>query len=289
MKRILTYNGIDLSTFGAHVSGEGVWAKPAPEYERISVPGRSGDVLLYNGRYSNVDIKYRFGITKNFDTNYTNLIAALLGSPGYHKLVDSKHPGVYRMAAIDKGIEPTMLPQLSAGEFEVTFNCKPQVYFESGDEKFTLYENGEYPVARIENNTACDSHPGIFISNIYDSSNTYYKINSDVMFRSYNRDGSLRCTYILGIRSDDPTAIYIWYDSESGNFYGASSNGKMIPSRIHNKYCQLQTRYSSTSALDFTYKEDIVIASGGYLKLDGASGNPSGMNELTVTPRFYTL
>lgn len=163
-KRILTYNGIDLSTFGAHVSGEGVWAKPAPEYERISVPGRSGDVLLYNGRYSNVDITYRFGITKNFDTNYTNLIAALLGSPGYHKLVDSKHPGVYRMAAIDRGIEPNMLPQLSAGEFEVTFNCKPQIYLDSGDEAATWYSDLPNKFGLFTNPTDYIARPLIVIT-----------------------------------------------------------------------------------------------------------------------------
>lgn len=282
-KRILTYNGIDLSTFKAHVSGEGAWVKPAPEYERISVPGRSGDVLLYNGRYSNVDIKYRFGITENFDTNYTNLIAALLGSPGYHKLVDSKHPGVYRMAAIDKGIEPTMLPQLSAGEFEVTFNCKPQVFYDSGDEQITLFDGGTRPVSRVTNNTACDCHPGIFIATTSRSSGSY----SSAMLRSYNRGGSLRRTYIIEI---DSYQELVWYDSESGNFYGAYASGEIKRSRIYNEYCRLTTRYPPSEPTPGSeYNEDVVIVPGGYLELDGSTGTGTYLKKVVVTPRFCTL
>lgn len=164
MKRILTYNGIDLSTFGAHVSGEGAWVKPAPEFERISVPGRSGDVLLYNGRYANVDITYRFGITYDFDENYNGLIAALMGSPGYHKLVDSKHPGVYRMAAVDKGIAPVMTDQQSVGELEVTFNCKPQTYLDSGAEVASTWDSAFWQTNYLQNPTAYEAKPLIKVT-----------------------------------------------------------------------------------------------------------------------------
>lgn len=277
-KRILTYNGIDLSTFGTHVSGEGVWAKPAPEFERISVPGRSGDVLLYNGRYSNVDIKYRFGITKNFDTNYTNLIAALLGSPGYHKLVDSKHPGVYRMAAIDKGIEPSMLPQLSAGEFEVVFNCKPQIYLDSGDNKIVLYEDGIVPTYRVTNNTACDCHPLICIGNTNNDGST-----CSLTFYIYERDGSRRCYHIVEGKST-VTPGRFFYDSESGNFYKSTNNGVPVYSSNVSRYCSVSTVYPDGKA---TYNDDITIPSGGYLSL--SAGPYTGVGEIFVIPKFCTL
>lgn len=213
-KRILTYNGIDLSTFGVHVSGEGAWVKPAPEYERISVPGRSGDVLLYNGRYSNVDITYRFGITKNFDANYTSLIAALLGSPGYHKLVDSKHSGVYRMAMIEKVIEPTMTQQLSAGEFDVTFNCKPQVYLDSGDEATALYYSTSSQTPTITNPTDYEARPLVRITTS-DTNPTDFS----VMFVLLTGNHAITKNLNFAALSSGSITNPIIYDSESTDAY----------------------------------------------------------------------
>ena len=138
----LIYNGIDLRGFGVYVSGEDSWAKPAPEFEKVSVPGRNGDLITYNRRYSNVNIIYRLGITKNFNVNYGDLIDALLSDPGYHRLEDTSHPGEYRMAMIESGIDPSMTARNLAGEFEVAFNCKPQVYLTTGELTMTLTASG---------------------------------------------------------------------------------------------------------------------------------------------------
>lgn len=226
-KRILTYNGIDLSTFGTHVSGEGVWAKPAPEFERISVPGRSGDVLLYNGRYSNIDIKYRFGITNNFDTNYTNLIAALLASPGYHKLVDSKHPGVYRMAAIDKGIEPTMLPQLSAGELEVTFDCKPQIYLDSGDEIASTWNASTYKTNEIHNPTGYEAHPLIKITT---TSQTPGNFVVEFSYFGKNHSGGRGVDFRFTALSSGTVSNPIIFDTETEDIY--DNSGKSLNDHV---------------------------------------------------------
>ena len=138
----LIYNGIDLRGFGVYVSGEGSWTKPAPEFERVSVPGRSGDLITYNRRYSNVDIVYRLGIVRDFNANYGDLIDALLSDPGYHRLEDTSHPGEYRMAMIEAGIDPSMTPWNRAGEFDVIFNCKPQIYLTSGELPVSLASSG---------------------------------------------------------------------------------------------------------------------------------------------------
>ena len=37
------------------------------------------------------------------------------------------------MAMIESGIEPSMTPRNLAGEFEVKFNCKPQIYLTTGE------------------------------------------------------------------------------------------------------------------------------------------------------------
>ena len=152
----LIYNGIDLRGFGVYVSGEGSWTKPAPEFERVSVPGRSGDLITYNRRYSNVDIVYRLGIVRDFNANYGDLIDALLSDPGYHRLEDTSHPGEYRMAMIEAGIDPSMTPWNRAGEFDVIFDCKPQIYLTSGELPVSLTSSGT-----IFNPTLFEYRPGL--------------------------------------------------------------------------------------------------------------------------------
>ena len=269
-KRILTYNGIDLSTFKAHVSGEGAWVKPAPEYERISVPGRSGDVLLYNGRYSNVDIKYRFGITENFDTNYTNLIDALLSNPGYHKLVDSKHSGVYRMAMSERTIEPTMLPQLSAGEFDVVFNCKPQIFLDSGDEEYDI-SNLSY----LYNPTGFMTKPLVKITTGINS----FRITFRVYTQTKAGFGEWRHTYLDFSLGSVSKTFPLYYDAETGNVYDSSST----PINL-NPYVTLETYEHG----GYNIYEDLQIPGN---KIRGALTASVDSSSVTVKiiPRWWRL
>ena len=50
------YNGQSSWDLGLVLSGEDTWVTPVPELEHISVPGRSGDLLLSNRRYGNVEL-----------------------------------------------------------------------------------------------------------------------------------------------------------------------------------------------------------------------------------------
>ena len=154
VRHTLTYNGTNLKQFGVYVSGENSWAKSAPEFERVSVPGRNGDLVTYNKRFANVDIEYHLGIVKNFNENFSNLVSFLHADPGYHKLVDSSHPDVYRMALIEQNIDPEMTWGNREGTFDVIFNCKPQVYLTSGDTTTTFTSSGS-----ITNPTSFASKP----------------------------------------------------------------------------------------------------------------------------------
>ena len=154
MRHTLTYNGKDLREFGCFVSGEGAWEKPSPDITRTSVPGRNGDLTIFNNRYNNVDITYTIGITKTFDENFSDLVSFLFSDLGYHKLTDSSHPGVYRMAIIETGLSPEMGALLQNGEFSLKFNCQPQVFLEEGDVPVTLIKSGQ-----ITNPTLFQSKP----------------------------------------------------------------------------------------------------------------------------------
>ena len=127
---------------------------PIPEFEHISVPGRSGDLLLSNKRYANADISYHIGIPRFFAPTYTALMNFLLADPGYHRLEDSYHPEVYRLAVMGSEVSPRMGARNHSGTFDLTFSCKPQQYLKSGERTTVFVSNGS-----LFNQTRFDAKP----------------------------------------------------------------------------------------------------------------------------------
>lgn len=151
---LFTYNGKSSGDFGVVISGQDTWKKASPDLERVTIPGRNGELILTNKRYNNVDIPYLCGITRNFDVNYTGFINHLLSEPGYHRLEDSYHPEVYRMAVFDTQTEPDLTARNAQGTFTITFSCKPQMYLKSGELRQEAY-NGD----PVYNPTRQDARP----------------------------------------------------------------------------------------------------------------------------------
>ena len=154
MRHILKYNGRSTLDFGVHISGEDTWRTAAPDLERTSIPGRSGDLVSFNNRYKNVDITYHMGIIRDFDRNYSAFTNFMLSTPGYHRLEDSYHPEVYRLALMEPGFAPEMAVLNRQGQFDVKFSCKPQAYLKSGERTVEFTQNGS-----IYNPTMFDALP----------------------------------------------------------------------------------------------------------------------------------
>lgn len=148
------YNGQSSRDLGLVLSGEDTWVTPIPELEHISVPGRSGDLLLSNHRYSNVPITYHVGIPRFFAPTYSTFINFLLTNPGYHRLEDSYHPEVYRLAVMEEAVNPRMGALNHSGTFDLTFSCKPQQYLKSGERTTVFTANGS-----LFNPTRFDAKP----------------------------------------------------------------------------------------------------------------------------------
>lgn len=139
---LFTYGGKNTLDYSIIVSGEDTWGKPSPRVERVSIPGRNGDIITYTGAYDNVTVAYRCGIGRDFDANYTAFINYLLSNPGYLRLEDSYHPDVYRLAAFLTADPPTPGPRYRSGEFSVSFDCKPQSWLKSGENTRTFTASG---------------------------------------------------------------------------------------------------------------------------------------------------
>lgn len=138
MRNYFTFGNIDSRDFGVYISGSGTYNAPVKAYSAISVPGRSGDLLIDEKRYENIEVTYPAFIYRDFKENLAKLRSALLAMDGYARLEDTYHTDEFRLGYFQGGIEVDALPTNDAGKFNITFNCKPQRFLLSGEEAISL-------------------------------------------------------------------------------------------------------------------------------------------------------
>ena len=129
----LVYSGVDLfDTYGIMVDSSKTWVKPERDREFIHVPGRSGDLILDNGAWQNVEIEYTCHIDDNFYSSFEDFSAWLSSIRGYEMLFDEHHPDVYRLATPTMDFDPKTTFTDRTADFTLVFNCKPQQYINDG-------------------------------------------------------------------------------------------------------------------------------------------------------------
>lgn len=130
----LTINYTDLTqTFGLYVDGSLSFNKPKKNVETISVPGRSGDLVIDYGTFQNLTITYPCFIRENFEQNFSGLMNFLGSSTGYQNIYCSNDPAHYRKGIILTEQTPTVKRINKDGYFDLSFNCMPWRYLTSGD------------------------------------------------------------------------------------------------------------------------------------------------------------
>lgn len=157
--KALSFDNVSSRSYGVYITGEAVYNAPEREVEMISIPGRNGQFALDKGRFENIEVTYPAGIFAQSETDFANAISDfrnfLCSREGYVRLTDEYNPNEYRMAIYKSGleVEPAML---KAGEFEITFDCKPQRFLTSGETASTVSRGGT-----LTNPTLFASHPMI--------------------------------------------------------------------------------------------------------------------------------
>lgn len=112
--------------------------------QRISVPGRNGDLVFDTGMYENVPQEYDIWFNAKAET--TTLAAAdiaawLLVPRGYQILNDTYDPDVFRRAMFLGPLDVENWMRLY-GRCRLTFDCMPQRFLKSG-EMYMDIRNGE--------------------------------------------------------------------------------------------------------------------------------------------------
>ena len=155
----IIFGGVDSSEYGIYISGEGVYNAPERAVEFVEVPGRNGAIAMDQGRYENISVTYPAMYLgkdqEEFREKLSDFRNAILSQKGYQRLEDSYHPEEYRMGVYTSGLEVTKLfRKMRGGEFELTFNCKPQRWLSVGALPIPV-DSGDV----LQNPTVFDSSP----------------------------------------------------------------------------------------------------------------------------------
>ncbi len=135
----LIFGGVDTADYGVWITGEGTFAAPERDVEVVSVPGRNGDLIVDNGRWKNIKVTYPAFIPNAFDDLIGPFRSAICKKRGYQRLEDTYHPDEFRMAAFSSGLTPKISGSFNrTGDFDITFNCKPQRFLKSGEDPIQL-------------------------------------------------------------------------------------------------------------------------------------------------------
>lgn len=251
------FNGKSLADFGVHCSGDGVFNSPEKDFETVEVPGRNGDLHIFNERFKNVDLTYKaFIVGDDYPSNYgdsfyddarsdkaidfrarmRSLRAWLMYQNGYCRLEDTYHPDEYRKALF-KGPLETEAVYLQAGEFDLTFNCMPQRFLKSGEFATTYTDD-----AILFNPTLFESRPFV---RVYGKGSLTIGDRTITVLSTYNKS-------------------YIDIDCDIQDAYYDSTNC--------NKY--------------------ITLVDGEFFRLEPGDNSitlGSGITKIELTPRWWTI
>ena len=153
----LEFDGINSMDHGIYITGESIYDAPERDAESVEIAGRNGNVLIDNGRWKNLEVTYHAGtFGKNqaeFASKIRNFRNLLASRYGYHRLMDTYNPEEYRIGRF-KSVEVEAEGRKRAGEFDITFDCKPQRYLTNGEASIAV-TNGQ----SLYNPTPYDASP----------------------------------------------------------------------------------------------------------------------------------
>ncbi len=161
MRDILTVGGVSSADYGIYVLDVNDGDLPERDYEAISVPGRSRDLHYDNGRYFNLDRKYRCFAKRDYSDTVTDkittFIAEIMRLKGYQRIECSLHSDHYILGEFRGGTSLEYSATKSGAVFELTFDCDARKWLKIGEREISL--SGTMSVLNVGTQ---DAHP-VFI------------------------------------------------------------------------------------------------------------------------------
>lgn len=200
--------GVLSSDYGVYITGEAVYNAPKRRVNMLQIPGRNGLFAQDDGAFDNITVTYPAGLIQGTEADFKQAISnfrnALCSRVGYHRLEDDYNTDEYRMAVYKEGLEVSPA-DMQAGEFSITFECKPQRLLKSGDTWTTATQ-----YMRFLNPTLFEASP-------------IFQVNGYGSFTMTQANGG---TATITVAQDTSTSRAVYIDCEAGIAYYQNPGGR---------------------------------------------------------------
>ena len=142
MSDSLTFGGISTPSYDVFISGAESYNAPERDQTMVTIPGRSGDLVIDNGRYLNIIVHYPAFIRDSFRDRRDALVRAFETLKGYQRLTSTYDPDHFRMGVFCGAGEFATGPFNRSAKFTLRFNCKPQRFRLTGETQTTMSASG---------------------------------------------------------------------------------------------------------------------------------------------------
>lgn len=141
-----TFDSINSATYGIYITGQAVYDAPARAVNMVTVPGRNGAIAIDQGYFENIEVTYPAGVFADNQSNFADKVIALRNALAsrytYKRLTDTYNSNEFRMGLYKSGLDVGAVGYHQAGEFDITFECKPQRWLTSGESAQTFTASG---------------------------------------------------------------------------------------------------------------------------------------------------
>ena len=165
----LTFNGKTLDPRRFRCEHQPDYQIPEPDYDRIHVDGRDGDIIIPSKSYKNIPRTYNISFGAAGPEDFAAAVSEIskwLESDGYGELEDSYEKEYYRLAVPVGGPKVSNILNGQMGKVTVEFSCIPKRYLKTGKLPFlvpSVNVQGDPTLFRIYNPTDYDVKPLFYI------------------------------------------------------------------------------------------------------------------------------
>ena len=135
-------DGIDAASAGIHLQKPIVFSEAVPNINSKTIPGRNGALIFDTGSFKNRSGSAScFCLQEDVEAAVSSAGRFLMSKKGYRRLETSDDPNHYWMARVENSPQIEMRLRVLA-PFEIEFDCKPQRFLKSGENKTSFTASG---------------------------------------------------------------------------------------------------------------------------------------------------
>ena len=142
IKDYFIFDGVSSRDFNVIVESADVFGKPSVGISTVKIPGRTGELLIYDNRLENMTVSYQCHCDYRLRSRLDSLVMELASRRGYKRLEDSVFPEHFRRAYFQGPVSTKVLRTYRAGSFKIDFRADPRKFLKDGELPVTYTSNG---------------------------------------------------------------------------------------------------------------------------------------------------